>query len=951
MIPVLRSLSSIRTDYAYFEHDQVLTEAHLNSLAEYADDQLRLSRIKLTGVGVISGLRLSLSATRVALSSGVGITTDGDLVWLDKVQQYTHFKRFDSSRPVYEPFWRTGDGQDALIPLFELLPEGTQDPEAIALSLFATTAGFALTAAVGIAYVESYHQDKDQCTGTDCDNLGMERRNTQHLLLAHPKAIGSLNQAPTTPRAAFSAMGPVSIQRPVLTSTLTTPVALWQAFAGPIRAGVVALSSALATAFEALSPHVPDAFTTNPVSAWQSALAGVGTRFAPSGNTQGAAGYEYAYDLLKDIAESLSALRDSVLEDDTWLCTKPERFPKHLLLGTIGSTAESMTSRTRFTPSPAVSLTARAVDRARFLLRKIDAQLRAFQVNVSASSEVRITPSAFEDRPLEDRAIPWYYAVSSKDANNLLYLWSQRLSRRGETLRALSYHAPSYSVEAAVMAPLSVQIGATPYFRIEGHLGGDVDEVKASIEAKVKASNLSFAVETVFIGNDPARVRPRPRPYTDLHRLHHLFRADVVQQLNTVTSFGDTLKTKVTNKVSAGTVSAQADDNEGADILGVSTNRAEAIRSRTASVTPTLQKSYSAFRADTSWISPIRDTVGLAGGLKKELGPVAKTEYQTPIDTFVASPQLQWVDWIGRIIDHKEQQDDERWLLSKFIAEHPGAEHIAGVLRGGTFVLLYDERDVVVADLALPYRCCAERVVDEVEAQPELPTLDIRPPTFLEDAITLQPSRTKFVTDIADAKTTKVQTDLTLAFEPKLNAQASVLALLKDNSTQMANSMTSLANTYTGVMADSFTPTKVLADSVEAADILAGRLVGNDAEIVKEITVLNEEQAALTKMQNLLNKQIVASTGTPQEVELEVRMNDIQKRLADSVLHSAKAISRAEGLAVESTAVKNAIANSTAILEILPETERANVDAALKEVASNAKAAGANDAVLRMSRK
>ena len=51
----------------------------------------------------------------------------------------------------------------------------------------------------------------------------------------------------------------------------------------------------------------------------------------------------------------------------------------------------------------------------------------------------------------------------------------------------------------------------------------------------------------------------------------------------------------------------------------------------------------------------------------------------------------------------------ERAQLSAFLREHPGLEHYAGVLRGGTFVLVCDAQDVVVADFMLPYSCCEQR--------------------------------------------------------------------------------------------------------------------------------------------------------------------------------------------------------------------------------------------------
>ncbi len=47
-------------------------------------------------------------------------------------------------------------------------------------------------------------------------------------------------------------------------------------------------------------------------------------------------------------------------------------------------------------------------------------------------------------------------------------------------------------------------------------------------------------------------------------------------------------------------------------------------------------------------------------------------------------------------------------LFSYYISNHPGVEHKAGVYSGGTFILVYDDKEIVVADFALPFICCSD---------------------------------------------------------------------------------------------------------------------------------------------------------------------------------------------------------------------------------------------------
>ena len=49
-VKTIRSLETLSSEYSVFERDQVLTEAQLNSVARYFDDQERLTRVELLGV-------------------------------------------------------------------------------------------------------------------------------------------------------------------------------------------------------------------------------------------------------------------------------------------------------------------------------------------------------------------------------------------------------------------------------------------------------------------------------------------------------------------------------------------------------------------------------------------------------------------------------------------------------------------------------------------------------------------------------------------------------------------------------------------------------------------------------------------------------------------------------------------------------------------------------------
>ena len=108
MNSVLKSLEEITTGYSVFEKDQVLTHDQLNSVPNYFDDQTRLTRVKLLGVGIVCGLRVSAQVGNVNVTKGAGLTSDGDLLYLAADTVFDKFKLYNESNPVYGPFYVEG---------------------------------------------------------------------------------------------------------------------------------------------------------------------------------------------------------------------------------------------------------------------------------------------------------------------------------------------------------------------------------------------------------------------------------------------------------------------------------------------------------------------------------------------------------------------------------------------------------------------------------------------------------------------------------------------------------------------------------------------------------------------------------------------------------------------------------------------------------------------------
>ena len=173
-LKIIRRLDAVTTDYAVFERDQVLSETQLNSVVEYLDDQSRLTRTQLLGIGIVGGLWPTVGKEQIVVGKGVGVTSDGDLIGWSADTVFDRWLPYDESAPAYEPFYVDGK----MLPLIELL---TTDDKRDGKPL--TDIADRLKQMVAVAFMESYENDPDLCTGGDCDNRGRTARNTQRLLL------------------------------------------------------------------------------------------------------------------------------------------------------------------------------------------------------------------------------------------------------------------------------------------------------------------------------------------------------------------------------------------------------------------------------------------------------------------------------------------------------------------------------------------------------------------------------------------------------------------------------------------------------------------------------------------------------------------------------------------------------------------------------------------------
>ncbi|KIQ36817.1 hypothetical protein RT97_01355 [Variovorax paradoxus] len=720
-LQVLSSLETLADHYTVFEPDQVLTHGQLNSVSDFWGDQVRLSRVALSGVGLVTGLHVSREGAGVRVTRGFGVSTDGDLMTLAADTLYDRFRPYDTTAPVYRPFYRgtAADGSPTdMIALQELVPVGESDVLAQPLSALPGP----LADRAVLMLMESVVNDPDMCSGTDCDNLGRDALHRVRLLLIRRSdAQTLLDRLPLRPASeAAQALPPVAMRRPVLGKDIVNTALLAARYRDTARASLEDLQRALPS-LDANCPEVlTDMFGADPTTRWLGALTSLSTQFA---GAPGAA--QSCYGFVKDLIDQWNALREALLADDAVPLPDVAAFPKHLLLG---ATAAPRELRTGLYPSPLDATAREHSAHARFHAWKFDTLIASFQMPTDTA--VRVTPSLSDLHPLEKRAIPWYYRVL--ETAPIHAAWNFRLSSRHHEGQNLGYRGAAWASTAQARDPLAFAIGQHDFFRIEGHLGRAVETVGNELRQLIADRNLPFQVQAVLVHTQPDRIRFRPPiRYTPLHTLHYLFRQDVTYRLAEGASFALSQLDDVTEAVDKRLILGSTD--AGTPVIGTMRATSDAVSLAGQAAAPVLsQKNYSAYRTaangaeGAAWRSSYATSLQSMGQARNNLGHLSRTDYVSPFDNLISSRQPHWIDWLDTLILDKDRAADARLLFAQFVQEHAGVDHLGGVWRGGTFVLVYDDQGRVVADLTLPYP--AAEIDTPEPAEPPLPPPP-RPPS------------------------------------------------------------------------------------------------------------------------------------------------------------------------------------------------------------------------------
>ena len=515
--------------YPLFEVNQVLSAAHLNTLHDRLDEQSRLTRAVLHGIGIACGMEVAMTISgenaTVSISKGYGVTSEGYAVIIgDEGFSADRCRVLAEVKEEHKPLlFDKAEGYGQLLELLDSKHEHYKEGNVIN----ATKA----SAMVVVLYVELLETSLKTCTPGSCDDKGKKVTVNLRKLLVPTGYLDDLRAQSTTeigdtaegdffpnlaarldlpdlqmPRFDVPASTDAAAQ---LSSAETIIAAYKRILIDPLdsktdKSLFTSIAEALDAARTAYTPMLDnpgDAFATR-LSAFESGF------MNPKTGT--AAAFQYYYDFLNDLIHAYDEFRAKAFELTT-LCNPPSQlFPRHLELGELQPASASAPSseagilayRHYFRPSPALGELKTKRAEVQSLFGRLQAMVDGFDLAVYDSSKsiddnIRITPSRPAENPLSQRAIPCYYAPES----SLVETWDFSKTAAGRSANNGGYRIQDNNL-------ICWSLDNRGFFRIEGHTGLDWDKALDALQKKIAKYRLPFDVIVLKTEAPPADLNP-----------------------------------------------------------------------------------------------------------------------------------------------------------------------------------------------------------------------------------------------------------------------------------------------------------------------------------------------------------------------------------------------------------------------------------------------------------
>ncbi len=491
-------LEKITTQYRTFTQGQYVEHTQFNEFLDTFEDQERLSRVLLNGVGVVCGLEPIVvknirtnRTTAIVLSQGSGITTDGDLLTLTQLVNgsrgleenkitYSYYQKYDNHKVRYAPFYKNGE-QIELLELLET-PSKTKILAKGAVSDISNIENKYL-----ILYLESYEKDARPCKGVDCDNHGIEKVTNLRVLVTNKAGIDHIVASDTIylekdPRHLYAKLEEIALKRPVISRYTDNVGIIRKLYLAIFRDQII--QQQITNNFK----RITDFFNKENALDDTSILT-VTEAFLTASEPYG---FQYCYTFIKDLIDTYNEIKGLLPKLTTVCFPSFSAFPKHVMLGNLDQD-NKLDYRHSFYHSP-IEDEQHIINQIELLINRFNDQIRRFSNFDDNTVEIRITPSIKKSR-LSEKAIPFYYKANEGLRAN----WNFQKTKNRIPQSNLSYYENNGPVPSIIQRPLTYNQDQASFYRIEGHQGKSYTEALQVINDLKFDNQLAFDVMVVSL--------------------------------------------------------------------------------------------------------------------------------------------------------------------------------------------------------------------------------------------------------------------------------------------------------------------------------------------------------------------------------------------------------------------------------------------------------------------
>lgn len=493
-------LSNISTQYRKFSKGQYVKHPQFNEFLDFFEDQDRLSRVMLQGVGIVCGFKPDLIyagklLSSIRLSQGIAVTTDGDLLTLSNTNEisedlyvselktidiqnkdFTHFKVYEDFKVRYKPF-RKNNGLGNQIELWELATAKEANSDFQPISNLA-----GLEDKYVLLYLESYEKEIKPCRGVDCDNHGVQQiRNLKVLVTTAEGIINILGENVLVKDPDSGALVPAPMDRiqphPLFIEDILKYGKQERVIVEKLIAEQGVNASFLSSDIKSLYADVLEnnqygKLIFEKINAIAQLIGLPAVNYQGFKNTLESflgqnAGFQYAYDVIKDLSDTYSEIIKLLPKAFTVNLPDLNSFPKHIMLGKLVPVKQLDFSRHRFYNSSVLD-DEKNSGRVQLLISRFTQQVqnfRNFTVADNGSAQIKITPSQ-KLNPLSNKAVPFYYTISEE----FLKTWNYDKTGNRSYRDNLAFNN-WLSTDVHIQEPLLFNIDKNSFYNIEGHQG------------------------------------------------------------------------------------------------------------------------------------------------------------------------------------------------------------------------------------------------------------------------------------------------------------------------------------------------------------------------------------------------------------------------------------------------------------------------------------------------